>query len=47
MGMIQEIAPHQFHNEYQNTNIKKEDILLVYHEGMCLIRQQEEIGFFA
>lgn len=44
--MIQDIAPHQFHNEYRPVAPKKDDIILCYDGRKILLRlQDEEVGY--
>ena len=43
--MIQEIAPHQFHNEYRPVEPKKSDIILCYDGRKILRKRQEELCF--
>jgi NAD+ diphosphatase len=39
--MIQDIAPYEFHVEYQNIKASGEDILLCYKEGRVLLLKKE------
>lgn len=39
--MIQDIAPHQYRNEYRPVPPKKEDFLLCYHENRVLVRETD------
>ena len=40
--MIQDITPHQFHNEYRPVTPKKNDIMLCYDGRKILLRLQDE-----
>lgn len=40
--MIQDIAPHQFHNEYRPVTPQKNDIMLCYDGRKILLRLQDE-----
>ena len=40
--MIQDIAPHQFHNEYRPVTPQKNDIMLCYDGREILLRLQDE-----
>ena len=39
--MLQDIAPHQYHNEYQPSLPEKTSVLLVYQGRTVLLREQE------
>ena len=40
--MIQDIAPHQFKNEYLPSPPDKDSIMLYYKDGQCLVQVSEE-----
>lgn len=40
--MIQDIAPHQFKNEYVPTPPEKDSVILYYENGKCLVNVSEE-----
>ena len=44
--MIQDIAPHCYHNEFQDRKAQPEDLALVFRDRETLIREGEEISFF-
>ena len=42
--MIQDIAPHIYHNEYHPSAPAEDSYLLCYQEGKILLRQKEPEG---
>ena len=39
--MIQDIAPHTYHNEYRPSQPDKDSFILVYEKGSILLPRQE------
>ena len=44
--IIQDIAPHCYHNEFQDRKAQPEDLALVFRDRETLLREGEEISFF-
>ena len=44
--MIQDIAPHCYHNEFQDRKAQPEDLALVFRDRETLIREGGELAFF-
>lgn len=45
--MIQDIAPHKLHIEFQNYKPQEEDCVLAFSKGQLLLQGQEKIGFLS
>lgn len=43
--MLQDIAPHHFHNEYKSNTMKEEDIVLSFRDN-CILRKKESECIF-
>lgn len=44
--MIQDIKPHQFHNQYKKLSPKRDSYLLYYEDNCCLLKEKDGEIFF-
>ena len=44
--MIQDIAPHKYHVEFENNKPNNEDILIVFNGNQVLVREAEGRTWF-
>ena len=45
-GMIQDIAPMKFHNEYQQRECRDKDIVFLFSGNKLLVKKDSKISFF-